>query len=149
MTSQPAARGARFRRTLVAVVVAVAVLPGAASAAARVAADEGPDEQGQVQHGQAERGIAQAVGADWLTLRTLDGAIFTVRVAPKAKVSLDGRRARLRDVGRGFVVAIAFASDGSARSLEAYSPTRPAKPAREQKGRGERGERGRFRSDTR
>jgi hypothetical protein len=149
MTGQPAARGARFRRTLVAVVVAVAVLPGAASAAARSAADDGPNQQGQVQHDQAERGIVQAVGADWLTLRTLDGAIFTVRVAPKAQVSLDGRRARLRDVGRGFVVAIAFADDGSALALEAYSPTRPAKPARDQKERGDQAQRGRVRSNTR
>lgn len=135
MTIRPAARGARFRRALVAVLVAAVAAPGTAAAAARSASGEGDGSlQAAVGHLTVERGIVQYVASDSLTIRTLDGAALTLRVADGARIVVDGRRARLRDVLPGSVVAIAFGGNGSAVRLEALSAARPPKAGAKGKG---------------
>src|SRR3954470_2866428 len=67
-----------------------------------------------------ERGIVQTVSARALELRTLDGAILSVRSDGRTRVTVNRRRASLADIRRGFVALVRIDDRGVAREVQAF-----------------------------
>src|SRR4051812_27727704 len=76
---------------------------------------------GRGEAGQPDvRGIVQSVSAHSLDVRTLDGATLTVRVDGRTRVTVNGRRAVLAAVARGFVAVVKFDDRGAAREVQVF-----------------------------
>jgi hypothetical protein len=95
-----------------------------------------------------ERGIVQTVGAKWLELRTLDGAIVSIRADGHTRVTVNRRRASLADVRRGFVAVVRIDSRGVARDVQAFGDARDG-PKSGGGGKQNRGKGSRHGDDTR
>jgi hypothetical protein len=83
-----------------------------------------------------ERGIVQTVAARGLELRTLDGAVLTVRVDARTRVTVNRRRATLADVQRGFVAAVRIDDRGLAREVQAFGVAAPDSSRSGNRGKG-------------
>lgn len=94
-----------------------------------------------------ERGIVQTVSQRGLELRTLDGAIVSVRVDARTRVTVNKRRASLTDVGRGFVAVVRIDDRGLARELQAFGVV--AVPDVSKLGKPDRGRGSKHSDDTR
>jgi hypothetical protein len=95
--------------------VALVAVALAGPAVAEAAAPAKPAKPG------ARKGIVQSVSPRAIVLRELDGRTVRVRVAPSTRVFVDGRRATLNDIRRGFVATATGSAGKPARVLQAFN----------------------------
>lgn len=69
----------------------------------------------------ARKGIVQSVSPKAIVLRELDGSTVRIPVALKTRVFVDGKRATLGSVRRGFVVSVTWTPGKPARVLQAFN----------------------------
>jgi len=69
----------------------------------------------------ARKGIVQSVSPKSIVLRELDGSTVRIPVAPTTRVFVDGKRATLANVKRGFVVTATWTAGKPARVLQAFN----------------------------
>jgi hypothetical protein len=103
----------RFSRgswTAVIVALAAFVLAGPSVAQAAKPAKAG-----------TRKGIVQSVSPKSIVLRELDGSTVRIPVAPTTRVFVDGKRATLANVKRGFVVTVTWTAGKPARVLQAFN----------------------------
>jgi endonuclease YncB( thermonuclease family) len=108
-------RVSRRSWTAAAVVVALAAVVLAGPSAAEAAAPAKPAKGG------ARKGIVQSVSPRAVVLRQLDGSTVRVQVAPSTRVFVDGKRATLHDIRRGFVATATGTASKPARVLQAFN----------------------------
>ena len=73
----------------------------------------------------ARKGIVQSVSSRAVVLRQLDGSTVRVQVAPSTRVFVDGKRATLLDIRRGFVATATGTAGKPARVLQAFNLSGP------------------------
>ena len=98
-----------------AVVVTLAAVVLAGPSVAEAAAPAKPAKAG------ARKGIVQSVSPRAVVLRQLDGSTVRVQVAPSTRVFVDGKRATLHDIRRGFVATATGTAGKPARVLQAFN----------------------------
>jgi hypothetical protein len=98
-----------------AVLVALVAVALAGPSVAEAAAPAKPAKAG------AQKGIVQSVSPKAIVLRELDGSTVRVTVAPSTRVFVDGRRATLHDIRRGFVATATGSAGKPARVLQAFN----------------------------
>jgi hypothetical protein len=69
----------------------------------------------------ARKGIVQSVSPRAIVLRELDGSTVRVQIAPSTRVFVDGKRATLYDIRRGFVATATGPAGKPARVLQAFN----------------------------
>jgi len=67
------------------------------------------------------KGIVQSVTPKAIVLRQLDGSTIRIPVAPTTRVFVDGKRATLASVKRGFVASASWSTGRPARVLQAFN----------------------------
>jgi hypothetical protein len=108
-------RVSRRSWTAATVVVTLAAVVIAGPSVAKAAAPAKPVKAG------ARKGIVQSVSPKAIVLRELDGSTVRVPVAPSTRVFVDGRRATLLDIRRGFVATATGTAGKPARVLQAFN----------------------------
>jgi hypothetical protein len=98
-----------------AVLVALAAVALAGPSVAEAAAPAKPAKAGP------RKGIVQSVSPRAIVLRELDGSTIRVQVAPSTRVFVDGKRATLHDIRRGFVATVTGTAGKPARVLQAFN----------------------------
>jgi hypothetical protein len=101
------------------VVVALAAVVLAGPSVAKAAAPAKPAKTG------ARKGIVQSVSPRAIVLRELDGSTVRVQIVPSTRVFVDGKRATLRDIRRGFVATATGTAGKPARVLQAFNLSGP------------------------
>src|SRR4051794_39853556 len=71
------------------------------------------------------KGIVQAVTPKAIVLRELDGSTVRIPVAPTTRVFVDGKRATLGNVKRGFVASATWVAGRPARVLQTFNLSAP------------------------
>jgi len=98
-----------------AVLVALVAVALAGPAVAEAAAPAKPAKAG------ARKGIVQSVSPKAIVLRELDGSAVRVPVGPSTRIFVDGKRATLHDIRRGFVATATWTAGRPARVLQAFN----------------------------
>ena len=81
---------------------------------------------------RTDRGIVQSVSAGELVLKVLDGSTLVARVDAKTRVFVNGKRASILDVERGFVAVVTYEPGKrgekakAAREVQAFGTPRPS-----------------------
>jgi hypothetical protein len=107
-------RKSRAAAAAVILVLAALALAGPSTATAAKPAKAG-----------ARKGIVQSVSPKAIVLRELDGSTVRVPVAPSTRVFVDGKRATLGNVKRGFVATATWRAGRPARMLQAFNLSGP------------------------
>src|SRR4029453_13859480 len=111
-------RMSRFSKaswTAAAVFVALAAVALAGPSVAEAAAPVKSAKAG------TRQGIVQSVLPKAIVLRELDGGTVWVLVGPSTRVFVDGKRATLHDIRRGFVATATWTAGKPARVLQAFN----------------------------
>src|SRR4030095_12432005 len=122
-------RVSRRSWTAATVVVTLAAVVIAGPSVAKAAAPAKPVKAGARQaraqanpaKAAARKGIVQSVSPKAIVLRELDGSTVRVPVAPSTRVFVDGRRATLLDIRRGFVATATGSAGKPARVIQAFN----------------------------
>jgi hypothetical protein len=101
--------------TAAAVFVALAAVALAGPSVAEAAAPVKSAKAG------TRQGIVQSVLPKAIVLRELDGSTVRVLVGPSTRVFVDGKRATLHDIRRGFVATATWTAGKPARVLQAFN----------------------------
>ena len=107
-------------RMLVLAAVTLLALASTGHAATSLPRKEGPRKE---RDAKVERGIVQSISRRAIVLKELDGSTLTMRVDVKTRVFLDGKRASVLSVQRGFV-AVVKRERNYAREIRAFDPTK-------------------------